>query len=113
MIYGALLLVLLLTAIIPIIFTVILRNLGLYKNLSKRRRLIAYFVSFFLILMLLRFSAPFLSITSNGLNLLLLYIWFLLFGSFAFQNVSKTTLNRARWGIACLTFIMLLVASII
>lgn len=113
MIHGALLLVLLLIAVIPIMLIAILRNLGVYRNLSKSRRLIGYFVSFFLILMLFRLPLQFLSISFNGVNLLLLYVFFLFFGSFAFQNVSKTTLNKARWVISGITFVMLLAASII
>jgi hypothetical protein len=111
-IFGAFLIVLFFITLIPLMLVVVLKNLGLYRGLSKARRLILYVVSFFLITVIFSFTGIYKP-SSNGGGLFFLYMFFLFFGSFAFQNVSNATLNKARWIIACLTFAMLLLVSLV
>lgn len=98
----------------PVLGTLILRNLGVFRHLSKMVRRICYAVSILLLFVLQRFL-PQLILPFSGLNglwLFFLYLIIVLVVSYINGNKSDVTLKKMRWYTLAVTVVVLVLLRI-
>lgn len=108
--FFTILLVLISVGLIPVLITVILHNLFLFDKITKKYRIFAYCASLIIFFFIEKLT---IKIVPKLFFYFPLYLFLMLFFTYALKSIILSNLRISRWVVAILTLIILIILYIV